>query len=79
MPLKPRIDYTPVPGLEVYADLVAADGVAVLVGNIRVLERAVIARVLVVIDDVVAIEVFHDEFSAASRRLAASGRLIFSA
>ena len=50
-------------------DVIAADGIAVFVGNIGMLQRAVVARVLIVIEDDVAIEVFHVGSSTASLRM----------
>ena len=64
MSLETRVGYPPVLNLEIQADLIAADGIAVFVGNIGMFQRVVIARILIMIDDVVAIEVFHLSYLA---------------
>ena len=60
MPAETRISHLAILHLQVNTQFVAANGIAIFKGNIGMFERAVIARMLIMIDDVVAIKVFQD-------------------
>src|SRR6202030_406470 len=64
--VKPDVLDHAVLDLEVDADHIAAEGVVLLVGNVRVLEPAEVPRVLVVVEDVLSIELVVSRNGAAA-------------